>query len=75
MQQFRKGHQSKNETIQGRISGKQRKQAKLFCAGKLVPKRKKKPNKGVKSAPPVPAYPCGPKRMALGELFFNGGDP
>jgi hypothetical protein len=66
MQPHRKGHKSKNKTIQRRIEHKQRQQQKVHLVGKKVWRRKKKPKKGVKSAKVAPAL-CSAKQMALGE--------
>lgn len=66
MQAFRIGHQSKNKTIQKRITKSQRQAQKLYLAGKKTPRRKKKPTECgvVRERQP---YPCSPKQMALGD--------
>ncbi len=67
MQLHLKGHQFAAKSMRRKVARKQRKWAKLALAGKKVGGTRKQPNKGVKRAPEVPAYPCSPKAMALGE--------
>lgn len=71
MQLHLKGHQFTSKTMRKRVSSQQRKWMKLKLAGKKAGGTRKQPNEGVKRAPEVPAYPCGPKAMALGERGDN----
>lgn len=71
MQLHLKGHQFTSKTMRKRVSSQQRKWMKMKLSGKKIGGTKKKPNEGVKRAPEVPAYPCSPKAMALGERGDN----
>lgn len=66
-QPHRKGHRSKNKTIQRRIERKQRRAAILFLADKKVVGKKRKKKSGDKPTKPSKPYPCSPKQMSLGE--------
>jgi hypothetical protein len=66
-QPHRKGHQSKNKSVQRSIARKQRKATKLILAGIVGGSKNHKTKKKVKTAKPSQPYPCSAKQMALGD--------